>query len=105
MSIVTVRKTVVYDVDWASVAQAVEQKAMAKLKEDLKNWSDDRSMLVMFLGDASDALSVCEVIETGNWRDIEERLWKMDTASREYVYDWIEQAAGVNWNELTQNMA
>ena len=102
MTILT--KTTAYTVDWAALAKAVEVRAMAKLEDDLKQWENDFGMRAMLLGDCSDTLSVCEVIETGNWRDIEERLRKMDTAAWEYVYDFIEAELGMSWNTFTAGM-
>ena len=99
-----VSKTVCYTVDWTALADAVEQRAMAKLEEDVERWRDDRSMRAMLLGDCGDTLNVCEVIETGRWRDIEEQLRKMDTAAREWVYDFIEAELGMSWNEFTAGM-
>lgn len=102
--LVIARQVTSYEVDWKVLADAVERQVMTKLEEDLKNWADDRGMRAMFLGDAGDGLDVCEIIAEGRWRDVEERLWDMDTAAREYVYHFIEQAAGVEWNTLTENM-
>jgi uncharacterized protein YjfI (DUF2170 family) len=99
-----VSKTVCYTVDWAALADAVEQRATAKLEEDVEKWRGDRSMRAMIMSDYGDTLSVCEVIETGRWRDIEERLWEMDTAARECVYDFIEAELGMSWNEFTAGM-
>jgi hypothetical protein len=86
MSIVTI--------NWILLADTVEQKVMSKLKEDLANWADDRGMRSMFLADASDGLEVCDLLAKGDWQKVENRLYNMDTAARDYLYEWIKQAAG-----------
>ena len=100
MSIVT-RKTVVQvSVDWSALAAGVEALVMKKLEQDLVDWASDRGMVQMFLRDAADGLAVCDVIQRGNINDVVSRLWEMDTAAREYVYDFIEQVAGCDFEEL-----
>ena len=94
MSILKVYETKAYEVDWAALADAVEKLAMAKMKSDIARWKDDRGMRAMLIGDAGDALDVCELLAKGKWKPVEEKLWDMDTAARDYVYDWIEQVAG-----------
>jgi hypothetical protein len=94
MSILKVYQTTAYEVDWKKLADEVEKLVMAKLDEDLKHWKDDRSMRAMFLCDAGDSLEVCQELAEGSWHKAEKRLWDMDTAARDYVYDFIEQVAG-----------
>lgn len=97
----TVTRTVVEtEVDWAGVADAVEVLVMAKLKRDLEEWNQHRDMRAMFLRDASDGLSVCERLATGEWTRIDQRLWEMDTAARDYLYDFITQVAGDDFFRL-----
>jgi hypothetical protein len=95
------RKTVeTVDVDWAALADELEKRVMAKLADDLETWKEDRSMRAMFLGDASNGLDVCEVVLTGKWFLVEERLWSMDTAARDYLYDWIDEICGADFFNL-----
>ena len=104
MSIVTVTKSVTYSVEWGRLSQSVAKRVTNKLKEDLKHWKNDLGMMQMFVQDAADGLAVCETITNGKWRDIEERLWDMDTAARECVYEMIEAELGMSWNEFTAGM-
>ena len=94
MTIVRVYESKAYDVDWKTLADRVEALVMAKLKEDLEHWKEDRGMRAMFLCDAGDSLDVCEALAEGSWSKAEKKLWDMDTAARDYVYDFIEQTAG-----------
>ena len=95
MTIVTVTETKSYTVDWAALAAGVEQLVMDKLHDDLANWSNDLSMRQMFVQDCADSLAVCEVmLEKQTWSAVENRLWDMDTAARDCVYDFIEIVAG-----------
>ena len=97
----TVTRTVVEtEVDWAGIADAVEVLVMEKLKRDLEQWSENRAMRAMFLRDAGDGLSVCETLATGDWTRIDRRLWEMDTAARDYLYDFIGQVAGDDFFRL-----
>lgn len=92
MSVVT-KKTVeieVFEVDWISLAKAVENDVMEKLENDLATWHDDLSMRAMFLHDAADGLDVCALLAEGKWEMAEHHLRRMDTAAREYVWDFIE---------------
>ena len=59
-------------------------------------------MRAMFLGDAGDALDVCEHLAEGNWAKAEKRLWDMDTAARDYVYDWIGAVAGEEFFDIVR---
>ena len=95
------RKTVeTLEVDWAALTDELEKQVMAKLADDLEAWKDDRSMRSMFLSDAGDGLDVCEVMLKGNWQKTEDRLWDMDTAARDHLYDWIDQICGGDFVEL-----
>jgi hypothetical protein len=92
MTAVITEKTVkLVEVDWDALASAVETEVMEKLDDDLVAWQYDVSMKVMFLRDAADGLEVCGLLKEGKWKEVEERLWDMDTASRDHVYDWIEK--------------
>lgn len=102
MAIVTERKTVVYAVDWAELALQVEQRVMAKMRVDMEQWADDRSMRAMVLGDASAGLDVCVLLAEGDWSLVEDRLQEMDTAARDRVYDWIEEVAGAGFVDLAR---
>jgi len=106
MSIVTatVTETVTYHVQWVKLSRAVEKRVTNKLKEDLKHWKNDIGMKSMFVQDAADGLAVCEALEEGKWRDVEQRLWDMDTAARESVYEMIETELGMSWNEFTAGL-
>lgn len=87
----TVTMRQVIEVDWVALANAVENEVMAKLNEELVQWQNDTAMRAMFLHDAADGLDVCILLSKGKWSDAEDRLYKMDTASREWVWDWIEK--------------
>jgi len=103
MTIVKVYQTTAYNVDWKKLADEVEKRVMAKLAKDLEDWKDDRSMRAMFLGDASAGLDVCVLLAEGDWRLVEGRLWDMDTAARDYVYDWIGEVAGAEFFTIVQS--
>ena len=98
MTIVT--KTTAYTVDWAALAAAVELRVMAKLKHDLEHWADDISMKAMFVADCADGMAVCELLEEGKWREAESKIWDMDTAARDYVWEFIEAELGVDEMEF-----
>ena len=95
---VVITETVVkvVKVDWIALAEAVKGEIMAKLKNDLVIWKDDASMLSMVLMDASSGLGVVALLAEGNWKGAEQHLYDMDTAPREYVYDWVEKHSCVN---------
>lgn len=105
MSIVTEIKTVEYKIDWAVLADGVEKLVMAKLANDLKKSETDRSMRAMYLCDAGDSLDVVVKLGEGNWPEAERRLWKMDTAARDYVWEFIEQVAGKKFFEAVRKEA
>ena len=95
MSIVTVTETKSYTVDWAALAKGVEKRVMQKLKGDLANWKKDLSMKQMFVQDCADSLAVCEaMLDKQSWSAVEEKLWDMDTAARDCVYEFIAEVAG-----------
>ena len=96
MALVTVRETKTAIVDWAALAEAVEQRVMIKLKHDLEHWADDISMKAMFVADCADGMAVCELLEEGKWREAESKIWDMDTAARDYVWEFIEAELGVD---------
>jgi hypothetical protein len=96
MAMVTMRETKTAIVDWSELALAVERRVMAKLKQDLENWSDDLSMREMFVADAADGMAVCVLLAEGKWREAESKIWHMDTAPRDYVWEFIEAELGVD---------
>lgn len=96
MAIVQKEVKTVVTVDWAALSAAIELRVMEKLQEDLKHWADDVGMRSMFLGDASDGLKVCELLLEGNWQLVEKKLWDMDTAARDYLWDFLEAELGVD---------
>ena len=96
MTIVTVTETA-YDIDWIELAAGVEKLVVDKLKDDLKQWEGDIGMRQMFVQDAADALAVCELLAEGKWHKAENRIRNMDTAARDYVYDFIEIVAGADF--------
>jgi len=100
--IVSTRTEVIVDINWTALADELEKKVMTKLQQDLIDWSHDRGMRAMFLSDASNGLEVCEKIVEGNWHQIEDRIWKMDTAAREYIYEWIAEIAGDDFFDLVR---
>lgn len=92
MNVVVTEKVVVsIEVDWNALSKAVEEEVMSKLNDDLVLWSDDMHMRAMFMRDAANGLDVCAVLSKGKWSDAEDRLYKMDTAAREWVWDWVEK--------------
>lgn len=91
------------DIDWKGIADAVEELVMAKLHNELADPSNDRGMRAMYLGDAGDGLDVCVALAKGNWAEVDGGLWNMDTAAREYVYDFIEQVAGKEFFKVVNN--
>ena len=96
MALVTMRETKTAVVDWTELALAVERRVMAKLQRDLANWEDDLSMREMFIADAADGMAVCVLLEQGRWREAEKKIWHMDTAARDYVWEFIEAELGVD---------
>ena len=100
MSIVTVTETKSYTVDWNTLAEAVEKRVMEKLKEDLEHWAEDLGMRSMFLQDAADGIKVCELLLDGKWHKVKEKLWDMDTAARDCVYDFIAEVAGDDFFDI-----
>ena len=48
----------------------------------------------MAVADAADSLQVCEHLLAGDWNKARKRLIDMDTAARDYVFDFIEVVAG-----------
>jgi hypothetical protein len=88
------QETTANKIDWKSLADAVEKLAMAKMEYDIVYWKNNRSMRAMLISDAGDALDVCEYLAAGNWVKAEQKLWDIDTAAREYIYNWIQQVAG-----------
>jgi hypothetical protein len=78
-------------VDWAALAAAVREEVIDKLNADMAQWQDDVSMQSMFLRDAADGLYVVALLAEGKWQKAENKLHDMDTASREYVWQWIEK--------------
>ena len=99
---ITVKTVTVVEVDWAALSQAVELRVMQKLQEDLDRWSEDIGMRSMFLHDAADGLKACELLLKGQWKPVEDHLWSMDTAARDYVYDFIGEVAGKNFFDLVR---
>lgn len=100
MAIVQKEVKTVVTVDWAALSAAIELRVMQKLKEDLEHWADDLGMRSMFLGDASDGLKVCELLLEGKWQAVEKKLWDMDTAARDYLWDFLEAELGVDELEI-----
>ena len=96
MALVTVRETKTAIVDWTELALAVERRVMAKLRQDLENWPDDLSMREMLVADAADGMAICVLLEQGKWREAEKKIWHMDTAARDYIWDFLEAELGVD---------
>ena len=84
----------VLNVGWGTLSRQVEERVMSKLHNDLATWSNDLGMRQMFVQDAADSLAVCKLIAKGQWAPVEKRLWEMDTAARDCVYDFIEAVVG-----------
>jgi hypothetical protein len=92
MTVTVTEKVVVsIEVDWVALAKAVEEEVMAKLNDDLILWQDDMAMRAVIMHDAADGLDVCVFLADGKWSNAQDRLYKMDTASREWVWDWVEK--------------
>ena len=96
MALVTVRETKTAVVDWTELALAVERRVMEKLQRDLANWTDDLSMREMLVADCADGMAVCVLLEQGRWREAEKKIWHMDTAARDYIWDFLEAELGVD---------
>lgn len=90
------------DIDWAGISREVELRVMQKLQQDLADWADDLGMRSMFLQDAADGLKACELLLAGNWKPVEDHLWSMDTAARDYVYDFIGEVAGEEFFKIVR---
>ena len=103
MSVIKSQIKFLSEIDWVSLADEVEKRVMIKLQEDLKDWADDRGMRSMFLGDASDGLKVCELLAEGKWQPVEDQLWEMDTAARDYLYHFICEVAGNEFFDIVRN--
>lgn len=91
------------DVDWAGISKEVELRVMQKLQADLDHWAEDLGMRSMFLHDAADGLKVCELLLEGKWKPVEDKIWDMDTAARDYIYDFIGDVAGEDFFDLVRN--
>ena len=103
MAIVTVEETRTYTVDWAALAAGVEALVMEKLRNDMEHWAGDEhlGMRQMFVQDCADALAVCEtMVDKQSFQAVEDKLWEMDTAARDYVYDFIAEVAGADFFDL-----
>jgi hypothetical protein len=96
MALVTVRETKTAIVDWAALALAVERRVMEKLQQDLMNWQGDLSMRAMFVADCADGMAVCELLAAGQWKKAESKIWHMDTAARDYIWEFLEAELGVD---------
>jgi len=104
MNVVVTEKVVkVITVDWKSLGNAVKQEVIDKLNDDLLEWQRDPRMLSMFLNDAADGMNVAVHLSGGDWRGAENKLRDMDTASREYAWEWVEKHSCKNiFNILDQ---
>ena len=101
MNVTMTEKVVVsIEVDWTSLAKAVEAEVMAKLEDDLLTWSEDMKMRAVLMHDAADGLEVCSLLASGSWKEAEKQLYKMDTAAREWVFDWVEKHSCDGFFEL-----
>ena len=92
------------NIDWETISKKVEKQVLKKLKKDLVDWEQDLEMKSMFLRDAADGLDVANILKTGNWLLVEKRLWEMDTAAREYVYEYIETSGGKKLKNFLQKV-
>lgn len=90
------------EIDWLALAAAVESKVMAKLKADLEYYKapNERNMRAMLICDAGDGVDVCDKLAQGVWKEVDKKLWSMDTAARDYLYDFIEEVAGAEFFKL-----
>jgi hypothetical protein len=107
MAIVTVNEptlTRTVSINWKELALQVEKRVIAKLQQDLVTWSDDLSMREMLVADAADGMAVCVLVEQGKWREAESKLWHMDTAARDYIFEFIEAVAGQDFVEIARNI-
>ena len=91
----TEQKTVTtFEIDWAALAAGVEELVLDHMNSQIEHWNDDLSMRQMAVMDAADGLQVCEHLLSGHWGLARKRLFDMDTAARDYVFDFIEVVAG-----------
>ena len=105
MAIVQKEVKTVVNIDWAALAQGVEALVMDKLKTDLEHWAgaEHLGMRQMFVQDCADGLAVCEtMIDKRAWHAVESKLWDMDTAARDYVYDFIAEVGGADFFDLVR---
>ena len=97
MDLVTVRETKTAVVDWTELALAVERRVMQKLQQDLLiNGEIDLSMREMFIADAANGVAVCMLLKQGKWREAEKKIWNMDTAPRDQLWEYLEAELGVD---------
>ena len=96
MALVTVRETKTAVVDWAALALAVERRVIEKLQQDLRRWPNDLSMREMLVADAADGMAICVLLEQGRWRLVQAKIWDMDTAARDYIWEFLEAELGVD---------
>jgi nitrogen regulatory protein PII-like uncharacterized protein len=61
--------------------------------ERFRDWSKqgDLSMAAVALSDLADSMSVIDYLNRGCAEHAEQRLWKMDTSPREYLYEALER--------------
>ena len=91
----TEQKTVTtFEIDWAALAAGVERLVLDHMNSQIEHWNDDLSMRQMAVMDANDSFQVCEHLLAGDWNKARKRLFDMDTAARDYVFDFIEVVAG-----------
>lgn len=102
MPIINTKVEYVSEIDWSTLAVEVESRVMTHLTQMLESWKDDLSMRQMFMQDTADSLTVCEHLSVGNWQVAESRLFDMDTAARDVVFDFIEEVAGREFFDLVR---
>lgn len=91
-----------FEIDWAALAAGVEELVMDHMQAQLLSYADDLSMRQMFVQDTSDSLAVCEHLLAGDWTKGRKRLWDMDTAARDVVFDFIEIVAGREFFDIVK---
>jgi len=84
----------VITVDWSLLADQLDELVIAKMHSDLDQWKNAPGMRAIFVGHARDGLEVCKHVRAGDTSKVRARLWQMDTAAREYVYEMLERLVG-----------
>ena len=81
--------------DMINLANSIMPKVVARLSEELENYTGDLSMLQMVTQDAADQLRVLELLSEADRSEALRVLEQMDTEPREEVYHMLAEAGAV----------